>query len=377
MSSPSPSSSTSPPRWPHGARAAVAFTMDNLGEAQDVRTGRWQAAAGRARKYGTHPAVWDVLPRILGLLESSSSSPPPTSSPSLLSSSSSSPPKQKQKKIRATYFAEAWSLPVYPHVLPLLLRNGDNNNGDDRDNGSQGHHELAWHGYQHEPWHTLSEADEAAVFARSFEVIASTTAATVAGGTTGGGDRPRPPNYYRGFRPPGGRLNGQRTLRLLRQYGVRYVSPLGRTLEILRPPPQDPPQEAQDSPQDQGEGERGSGGGQQENEKGIVVLPFEWEAVDAFWYMEKFAATRKEHGVQEAPLGPDAFRESLFAKLDAVKHEGGYMSFLFHPFLTTSEDRFQVLHDVLERLRGDPEIWVAPCHEVAEWVSEHADQFGL
>lgn len=373
-----PSSPPRPSRWPHGARAAVAFTMDNLGEAQDVRTGSWLGrAAGRARKYGTHPAVWDVLPRILGLL---GAFPPPTSS-SLLSSSSSSPPKQKQKRIRATYFAEAWSLPVYPHVLPLLLGDdGDNNAGGD-DNGQGPHHELAWHGYQHEPWHTLSEADEAAVFARSFEVIAS-AAATVAGGATAGGgaggDRPRPPNYYRGFRPPGGRLNGQRTLRLLRQYGIRYVSPLGRTLEILRPPPQDPPP-SQDSPQDQGEGgQRGERGGvQQENEKGIVVLPFEWEAVDAFWYMEKFAATRKEHGVQEAPLGPDAFRESLFAKLDAVKHEGGYMSILFHPFLTTSEDRFQVLHDVLERLRGDPEIWVAPCHEVAEWVSEHADQFGL
>lgn len=334
-SSPSPSPSPQPGagrpstssnnKWPHGAKAAVSFTMDNLGEAQDVRTGTWPAA----RPHGTHPAVLDTLPRILALLDG--------------------------QKIKGTYFAEAWSLPVYPQAVALLRARG---------------HEVAWHGYQHEVWHALSEADEQRAFAASF-------ALAEAQGVT-----------YQGFRPPGGDINGARTLALFRQYGIQYVSPLG-TFGIIKQ--QHDPVECERGSGDDNVDENGNfnvennhhngtaAGGQQAQgqQRMVVVLPFEWETVDAFWYMDKFAAVRKKHGVQEEPLGPAAFKAYLFAKLDEVKTEGGYISVLFHPFLTTSQDRFDVLHDVLERLRGDPDIWVAPCNEVAKWVSEHADQFGF
>ncbi|KUI52615.1 hypothetical protein VP1G_10505 [Cytospora mali] len=110
---------------------------------------------------------------------------------------------------------------------------------------------------------------------------------------------------------------------------------------------------------------------------GVVVLPFLWETVDAFWYMPKFASIRKQHGVSEEPLGPGEFREYLFGKFDEVKRDGGYISILFHPFLQTSEDRFEVLREVLARISSDDEIWCAPCGEVATWVREHASQFGF
>ncbi len=51
-------------RWPNGAKAAVSFTMDNLGEAQDVNKGVWPAG----QPVGRHFSVREVLPRVLDML---------------------------------------------------------------------------------------------------------------------------------------------------------------------------------------------------------------------------------------------------------------------------------------------------------------------
>lgn len=269
--------------WPHNARAAISFTMDNLGEAQAVRTGAHPAS----QPIGQDPSVHTTLPRMLDLLDAAPRRP------------------------RATYFAESWSLPVYPAAAAELRRRG---------------HELAWHGWQHEPWRDLpSAADERALFARSWDVARAHGVA------------------YEGFRPPGGDVNGARTLALCREHGVRYVSPLG-SFGI-------------------------------DGETGVVVLPFEWETVDAFWYMDKFAGIRREHGQPEEAPGPAAFRKYLLARFEELKREGGYISILFHPFLQTSEEKFQVLEEVLEKISSDEELWVAPCNEVATWVTEHAEAF--
>ncbi|KAL2020327.1 hypothetical protein VTK56DRAFT_8555 [Thermocarpiscus australiensis] len=262
--------------WPPPFKAAIAFTMDNLGEAQDVHKGTWTAPLG------THPSVTNQLPRMLSLLE--------------------------KYRVRATYFAESWSLGVYPGAVQALSRGG---------------HEIAWHGFQHEVWRGLSEEAERESFRRSWE------AARRAG------------VEYAGFRPPGGDVN-ERTWGLLREYGVRYVSPLG---------------------------EFGIG------KEGVVVLPFEWRGVDAFWYMEKFAGIRKEHGEPEEVLSLGQFRDWLMRKIDEVVKDGGFLSILFHPFLQTSEEKFAVLEEVLKRISEDEDIWVAPCKEVAEWVREHAELF--
>ncbi|AEO59736.1 hypothetical protein MYCTH_2308245 [Thermothelomyces thermophilus ATCC 42464] len=262
--------------WPSPYRAAISFTMDNLGEAQDVLKGAWP------HPIGTHPAVTDQLPRMLALLD--------------------------RYRIRATYFAEAWSLGVYPATVEALARAG---------------HEVAWHGFQHEVWSGLDEAQEAESFRKSWE-------AARAHGVD-----------YVGFRPPGGRIN-ERTWRLLKEYGVEYVSPLG---------------------------EFGLG------KEGVAVLPFDWRAVDAFWYMEKFDRIRKEYGENEDVRGPKEFQTWLRKEIDEVVRTGGYMSILFHPFLQTSEERFEVLEEVLKRISEDKSIWVAPCREVAEWVKKHPHLF--
>ncbi|KAK3385354.1 hypothetical protein B0H63DRAFT_472774 [Podospora didyma] len=186
-------------------------------------------------------------------------------------------------------------------------------------------HEVAWHGYQHEVWHKLSAEEEEENFAKSFAAAKEHGIA------------------YKGFRPPGGTVHEGRTHALLSQHGVKYLSPLG----------------------DFGIGP-----------EGIVVLPFEWRAVDAFYYMDKFAGIRKSHGESEAVLSPADFRAFLMARIDEVVRAGGYMSILFHPFLTTDDDKMVVMEDVLGRVAADPAIWCAPCDQVAEWVAGHSRNFG-
>lgn len=270
---------SSPSRWPLPYKAAVSFTMDNLGEAQDVLNNTW------SQPIGTHPAVTTTLPRILSLLA--------------------------KHNIRATYFAEAWSLGVYLDAVRELQEGG---------------HEVAWHGWQHERWGILDGNKERELFGRSWD------AAKKAG------------VRYFGFRPPGGKAN-EPTWKLLDEYGAKYISPEGRAEET------------------------GIG------KEGIVVLPFEWKTVDAWWYMEKFASKRKEVGENEEVKTAREFEEWLMKRLDEVKRDGGFLSVLFHPFLQASEEKLEVLEAVAKRISGDPEIWVAPCKEIADWVREHPELY--
>ena len=280
-------------RWPNSAKAAISFTMDNLGEAQDMYRKQWP------HPIGTHPSIGTQLPRMLSLL--------------------------KKHGIRATYFVESWSLGVYPSAIAAITakQNKHDNNKSEKNKSENKGHEIAWHGYQHEAWTHLSPAEELDNFAKSFRAARDS-------GIT-----------YEGFRPPGGEVN-ERTWALLREHGVRYVSPAAGDSGVV-----------------------GVGvGGEHE---GIVVLPFEWRAVDAFYYMEK-------HGggiVRE----PREFREYVMGRIDEVKKSGGFLSILAHPFLQTSEERFQVVEDILRRLAEDEEVWCAPCNQVASWVLEHRDRF--
>jgi hypothetical protein len=88
--------------------------------------------------------------------------------------------------------------------------------------------------------------------------------------------------------------------------------------------------------------------------------------------MEKFGWIRKEHGESEEVLSPGDFKEWLMGKIDETVKTGGFMSILFHPFLQTSEKKFEMLQDVLKRISEDGDIWVAPCKEVAKWVKENS-----
>jgi peptidoglycan/xylan/chitin deacetylase (PgdA/CDA1 family) len=131
-------------RWPNSAKAAVSFTIDNLGEAQELNAGIWPAD----QPIGQHFSVKKVLPRMLQTLD--------------------------DYDVKATFFFESWSSGIYPDVVKDVAGRG---------------HEIGWHGYQHEMWTKLSAKDEEENFKKSFAQAEQLKL------------------KYNGFRPPGGLIN--------------------------------------------------------------------------------------------------------------------------------------------------------------------------
>ncbi|KAI1811848.1 carbohydrate esterase family 4 protein [Poronia punctata] len=281
--------------WPNSARAAIALTLDNMGEAADLNRGIWRSA----QDIGNHYSVVEVIPQILTILA--------------------------KHNIHATYFIESWNLSIYPDTIKEIARAG---------------HEIAWHAWQHEAWNRLDEATENSNFARSFgqEGIEGYCAkhgkALV--------DR------YRGFRPPGGLIHGERTLKLCRQYGLDYISPAAEQAAVAKISP---------------------------NGESIAILPFRWTTVDATYYMEAFGKLRKLKGFpSEEPLTGQELTKHYINQIDETIRNGGFLSLLFHPFLTTSPERIKAMETVIQHLatrRDEGSIWLAKCQDISAYVHEH------
>lgn len=171
-----------PDQWPQGAKAAIALTLDNCGEAADLNRGLWP----KDQPIGNHYSITEALPQILALL--------------------------KKYNIKITYFIEAWSLAYYGDVIANdLAGNG---------------HEVAWHAWQHEAWNKLNAEEEKENFKRSFcdEGI---------GGFISKGPGKGKVQPYHGFRPPGGIIHGNRTLSLCRDHGLGYISPAAQQAAVV------------------------------------------------------------------------------------------------------------------------------------------------
>jgi peptidoglycan/xylan/chitin deacetylase (PgdA/CDA1 family) len=225
---------------------AVAVTFDNLGDAADTERGRWTR----------------TLPRILDALAT--------------------------VDLRATFFAEGVNAELNPDTLRSLAAAG---------------HEVALHGWAHEPWAGLEAGEERDLLARSVEAFARLGVAPA------------------GFRPPGGGLTSASPA-MLRELGFAYCSP----------------EEGVDAP-------------------GLPVLPFRWPLVDALYLLPHFAERRAQYA--EAGLA-DAIAAALEGDEDPVV-------LVFHAFLLEGEERFAVLRDALARVRalaGGSAVRSAPCREL-------------
>jgi peptidoglycan/xylan/chitin deacetylase (PgdA/CDA1 family) len=260
-------------RLRHRARAAVSLTFDNLGEVTDLERGQWPDD----EPLGRHFSVTRALPRILELLD--------------------------ETGLRATFFVEGLNTELYPDTL--------------RDLDAAGH-EVAYHGWRHEPWRGLDRRTEWELLERGVRHMRELGLELA------------------GFRPPGGDLTPA-SRELLHELGFTYCSP--------------------------------AGDGVQNGE--VVVLPFRWELLDAVHYLPRFEDRRERLLGARDPLPPDRLRAAVTGALDAVVRERGYLSLLFHPFLAEPEERFAVMRDVFARVRAlDDEgaLWCAPCREVAAAV---------
>ena len=149
----------------------------------------------------------------------------------------------------------------------------------------------------------------------------------------------------RGFRPPGGRLTPS-SPELLENLDFTHCSPAGRGVGFLG---------------------------------NLVVLPFEWRLIDAYYYLPRFGGLRKGDTGSSEPMSPFHFREALNSALQGVVRDGGHLTLLFHPFLEEQEDRFEIMRGALEELRDladDGFVWCAPYRDMVSWVRERPEAFG-
>jgi peptidoglycan/xylan/chitin deacetylase (PgdA/CDA1 family) len=188
-------------------------------------------------------------------------------------------------------------------------------------------HEIGYHGWRHEYWPGLSPSDEARLLERGIDKMDEL------------GIRPR------GFRPPGGRLTPY-SPKLLEGLGFTHCSPAGLGIGFLGD---------------------------------LVVMPFEWRLVDAYYYLPHFGDLRKSATGSREPMSPARFRKTLSSALQGVVRNGGHLTLLFHPFLEEQEDRFEIMRGALEEvgdLVQDGVVWCEPYREVASWVLNHPRAFG-
>ena len=251
-------------------RDAVLLSFDNLGEAADLERGTAQ------RPIGDDPSVTVGLPRALEALAA--------------------------HDLRATFFVEGLNAELYPQAL--------------RDIAAAGH-EVALHGWRHEVWDALSEAEEDELLGRG---VAALSALGL---------------EVEGFRPPGGAL-GRRTPEALAAHGLRWCSPVGDHAGHVGP---------------------------------IVSLPFRWPAVDAYHRLESFAERRTSWGDRADVASPREAADALIGALDA--RGDGPLVVILHPFLLLDEAEAEQARRVLEHVaeqvaRG--ERWVAPGRELAALV---------
>jgi peptidoglycan/xylan/chitin deacetylase (PgdA/CDA1 family) len=169
-------------------------------------------------------------------------------------------------------------------------------------------HEVACHGWRHERWGRLSPPDERASLERSVRGMHSL------------GLQPC------GFRPPGGELTAASPA-LLRELGFSYCSPALGTAT-----------------------------------GGFPALPFRWELLDAFHYLPHFADRRGSPD----PLPPSALRSAVLGALDETATDGGFLALVFHPFLADTNERVEVVRDVLARVRELVDAGTATCAPMQE-----------
>ena len=227
----------------------ISVTFDNLGEVSALERGQWPAGA----PLGRHFSVTRSLPRILGLLD--------------------------EVGVRATFFVEGLNTELYPDTLRELAAAG---------------HEVAYHGWQHEPWAALDPAAERESLERGVRAMEEL------------GLRPV------GFRPPGGELTPA-TPALLRELAFTYASPEADVAEPL---------------------------------DGLAVLPFSWPLTDALYYLPHFADRRERYLGTRDEQPPERLRAAIAGARDGIA--------LFHPFLLDDDERFAVLRAVLDGTRPVP-----------------------
>lgn len=182
-----------------------------------------------------------------------------------------------------------------------------------------GGHELGCHAWRHESWHSLDVSARHDVLRRSLDALRSV-----------GGE-------VFGFRPPGG-IVGDADFPMLAGEGIRWVSPAGSRAGV--------------------------------RDK-VVCLPFAWRDIDAYYFAPALAPLRRDDGRSSGPLDPAEFARAGRDAIDAFRNGGSpdALSLVLHPFLYTTDERLEVLANLVDRLghlKASGEVRVGPGRQAAE-----------
>ena len=269
--------------WPGGYRAAACFAFDLDAEAAALAADPGAASRMSVMSHQSYGPLTGV-PRLLRLLET--------------------------HRITATFFVPGFTAHRYPDVIRRIAAAG---------------HEIAHHGYLHEPLHGVDEATEAGYLDRGIEALIEVT-----------GQRPV------GYRAPMWELN-YRSPRLLHERGFAYDSSLMDA---------DLPYELAVAPE-----------GAADGLASITEIPVHWGLDD--WEQYCYIPDLFGSGLIESPAKA---REMWSLEFAAMRAEGGCFVLTAHPFLSGRPSRAAALGQLMAEVAGAGDVWVAPLAEVAAHV---------
>ncbi|MFJ4287408.1 polysaccharide deacetylase [Paenarthrobacter nicotinovorans] len=281
MNQPAYADSLHPITWPSGYKAAASFTFDVDAEsctiAHDPSSTRRMSLMSH-QSYGPKIAV----PRLLQILH--------------------------RQDIKATFFIPGFTAESYPDVVRRIADGG---------------HEIAHHGYLHEPMQGIDAATEASYLDRGLEALASVA-----------GVRPV------GYRAPWWELNWQSPA-LLADRGFLYDSSL---LDG-------------DAPYRLSVAE--------EDSRDIVEIPVDWALDD--WEQYGFYPGVTGSGVIESPAKA---LEMWTLEAQAHHSQGSCFVLTNHPFISGRPSRAVALEQLIERVKDLDGMWVTTLAEIAQHTKD-------
>jgi peptidoglycan-N-acetylglucosamine deacetylase len=268
-----------PVAWPAGRTSAAAFTFDV--DAESAVLSVQPQAAGRLSVM-SHQAYGPLtgLPRLLRILA--------------------------RHGVRSTFFVPGYTAHRHPDAIRAIVDEG---------------HEIAHHGYLHEPLVDVRPAAEADILDRGLAALEEVA-----------GVRPV------GYRAPMWELT-YASPRLLAERGFLYDTSLMDA----------------DVPYELATGVAGA--------PSIVEIPVHWGLDDweQYCYLPDISGT----GLIETPAKAV---ELWRAEFEALRREGGCFVLTSHPFLSGRPGRAAALEGLIEYVAGLPDVWLAPLGDIARHV---------
>jgi peptidoglycan-N-acetylglucosamine deacetylase len=268
--------------WPHGKTAAASFCFDLDAESAVLSFAPQAASRMSVMSHQSYGPLTGV-PRLLRLLD--------------------------QHGIKATFFVPGYTARRYPDTVRAIASEG---------------HEIAHHGYLHEPLGQADEASEIDYLERGIAALEEAAGITPVG-----------------YRAPMWEMN-YRSAGLLHERGFLYDSSLMDA----------------DNPYELATGK---------GDDSIVEIPIHWALDD--WEQYCYVPDLFGSGLIESPAKT---REMWSLELQATTGEGGCFVLTAHPFLSGRPSRAAALAQVMQEAVATSGVWVATMREIAAHTRQQA-----